>query len=885
MFGAQFTIPFGYASLIWPATGVVLGLYLLYGRSILIGALLSSLLIFHQQSLLTPLPVYTLIILACTTVLQFIISKQLISHFIALPVKIYNPSQILKFLLLSGPIPTFFSATIFTITLSLSLSLNIEVLIYIWAAKWIGDFISIVFITPSMLFIVKNDYAPKTKRPYAVMVTSLLVLSVIFFIFNLNSFNKHQAKKQQFINSTTSFIEQVNVAQSTIKHHLSALDGLFQANNTISREMFRKFTQRIEQSKLKIKAIAWLPLIAKQERELFEQKLIKDNLGKYIKHLTNNGFQASTIKDYYLPILFSEPLEANKSAIGLDVSTHPFVKETVHEAIHNNTYVVTPLLSLVQQQNKYTGIIVYYPVYKENALSELRVVNTTPDLTKLHGLVEVVFELDFLLEDIYQKIKLDNYTYRLNYGENNIVAHPQHKNGMFHHDVDINIFDKKGHISFSSTEKFELTMIDWSGISLILIACSIGIICVMFVFLIVSFNYSLSKKIKERTIELTRTNEELTSANKAKNLFLANISHEYRTPLNAIIGFAEIAQREVNDKIAVDYFNKINHSSSILLGIVNDVLDISKMQAGELNLENRSFNPSIETYSVIEILNEKAKEKSLKISLNLSQNFNCWVAGDALRFKQILINLINNSIKFTNEGEIIITGECNYIHNNAVLTLSIKDSGIGIAKEQQKHIFSSFAQAENSTTRKYGGTGLGLSIVKQLCTLMHGDVSLTSQVGKGCEFTVKLTLEQASEPAKTSTVTQVVLQQTNFDKFNILVVEDNKINQVIVQKQLLSLGAKSDVADDGMQALNYLERQSPDLIFMDLQMPNMDGFTASTLIKKNETLKHIPIVILSASVGKEDKEKAKTLGIEDFINKPFQQADILFVLNKYLSHK
>jgi CheY-like chemotaxis protein len=310
------------------------------------------------------------------------------------------------------------------------------------------------------------------------------------------------------------------------------------------------------------------------------------------------------------------------------------------------------------------------------------------------------------------------------------------------------------------------------------------------------------------------------------------------------------------------------------------------MQAGELNLENRSFSPAIETISVIEMLNEKAVEKSISINKNLSSNFEQWVAGDDFRFKQILINLLNNAIKFTDQGTISIDGSCqNTAQNTRVLTLTIKDTGIGIDEEQQIHIFNAFAQAEVSTTRTYGGTGLGLSIVKQLCALMAGDINLISQSGKGSTFTVMLELPQSEQPIVKNNDRCIASPQPSYEGVNILVVEDNKINQLIAQKQLLSLGVTCDLAGDGQQALTYLESNKPKLILMDLQMPTMDGFTASHFIKQNDKLKDIPIIILSASVGKEDKEKALELGIEDFIHKPFQQADLHYVLNKYLSSK
>jgi signal transduction histidine kinase len=877
-FGSLFTIPFGFASLIWPVSGVMLGLYLLHGRSILIGSLLSSLVNIYQLNSTSSFSIYLIIILSLVSVLQLVISKQLVLRFITLPLKTHIPSEIIKFLILAGPLSAFITSTIVMISLWAWLKVPTEVLYYIWAAKWVGDFIGIIFLTPVILFLGKNAYVRKAKHQTAAILTTLCVLSVISLIYILSSYNKQLEKEQQFINVTQPFIEHVNVIQSSIKHHLTALGGLFQASNNVTRAEFKAFTDTIEQPSIRLRALAWVPLISSGSRKAFELALSELGLESYIKKSTDQGFQRSPNQSQYFPITFIEPLEANKSAVGLDISTHPAVSASANKAISLKKHVITPLLSLVQQKDKFTGVVVYYPVYKK----ELQT-NTV----LLKGLVEAVFELDLLLAGVHQNLDENNFTYQLSYGESNIFA-PENHNPIpfFSYSAEIILFDKTAQLSFSSTKKFEQGLIDWSNLGIMFIVCTIGIICVMFVFFIITFNYSLTKRVAKNTAKLLKSNTELVIANKAKNLFLANISHEYRTPLNAIIGFTEIAQRETNDTNAIDYLSKINHSSNILLNIVNDVLDISKMQAGELNLENRSFNPAIETMSVIEMLNEKAIQKSIAINNNLSSDFEQWVAGDDFRFKQILINLLNNAIKFTDQGTVSVDGSCqNTKQNTRVLTLTVKDTGIGINEEQKIHIFNAFAQAETCTTRTYGGTGLGLSIVKQLCALMAGDISLRSQPGKGSTFTVTLELPQSEQPIVKNNDRCIASPQPSYEGVNILIVEDNKINQLIAQKQLLSLGITCDVVEDGQQALTYLEGKKPKLILMDLQMPTMDGFTASHLIKNNNKLKDIPIIILSASVGKEDKEKAFELGIEDFIHKPFQQADLHYVLNKYLTSK
>jgi len=877
--GTSFTLPFGYVSIIWPASGVILGMYLLFGRSVILGVYLSAIFTMTQDADFDLLPSYSIFLFSIISILQPVFSKFLVVHFCSLPININKPKETLRFLLLTGPLASLASNLIFVACLWFIVDIDVTTLAYIGVVKWIGDIMSLVFFTPIFLFLYKNKFVKKARHTLPSTLTSVFSFLLVSFIFLLVTNDDYEDKKVNFVRTTQPFIEQFNITQTKIKHHLNSLDGLFQASTDVTRDDFNKFTNKIRNTDTKIRALAWLPYVKGEDRKKFESALKKEMSADIpIKTLTDKGLEIAPEQSLYIPIYFVEPLEDNKAAIGLDVSTHPIVSETVIKAISTKNYALSPLTSLAQQPNKLTSMIVYYPIHTKYS----------EDGDDFMGVVEVVFEVDVLLSDIYNQYGVDKFTYQLNYGSDSVYAqNDQSRHSLFNHSVDVDMFDKKGQLSFSSTPGFERSLINWGYLSIMIAGCIIGVICVMFVFFIVTFKSSLTRKVNEGTAELLKKNNELQAANEAKNLFLANISHEYRTPLNAIIGFTEIATRETNDEIAKSYLAKIDGASNILLNIVNDVLDLSKMQAGELKLENISFQPSAVTCSVVEMLNAKAQEKSISLSCDFAPSFDNWVEGDELRFKQIIINLLTNAIKFTDTGGVKVWGECiDNTDGTRTLILKVIDTGIGIKSEDLDRLFTSFAQAEDSTTRKYGGTGLGLSIVKQLSGLMGGDVHLTSNVGQGSEFTVKVTLPKSKaiikpELSKEKPLTVQNIKARNIQNMNVLVVEDNKINQMIVQKQLSSLSVNCDLVDDGQQALDYLQANTPDLILMDLQMPVMDGFTAASKIKQDETLQNIPIVILSASVGKADRDKAAELYIFDFIYKPFKQVDLLRVLNKF----
>lgn len=878
--GTSFTLPFGYVSIIWPASGVMLGLYFLFGRSVLLGIFLSSLFTMTQDSDFDLFPNYLVFVFATISIVQPFLSKLFVLRFCNFPIKINKPKETIKFLILTGPLASLLSNVIFVACLWFTVPIELEALAYIGVVKWIGDTMSIVFFTPIFLFLYNNKFVNKARATLPSMLTSIFCFLLVNFIFLLVTNDDYKDKKVNFVRTTQPFVEQFNITQTKIKHHLKSLDGLFLASDNVTRDDFKNFTNKISNADTKIRGLAWLPYVEGEDRKQFESTLKREMLTDIsIKKLTDKGMVVAPEQSLYIPIYFVEPLELNKAAIGLDISTHPDVSQTLIKAINTKNYSLSPLTSLAQEPGKLTSMIVYYPIYANNSM----------DIEDFMGVVEVIFEMDVLLFDIYSQYGEDRFTYQFKYGEDIIFSpNTENRKSLFTYSVDIEMFDKKGKLSFFSTLDFERDLISWGYLSIMVAGCIIGVICVMFVFFIVSFKSSLTRKVNEGTAELLKKNDELQAANEAKNLFLANISHEYRTPLNAIMGFTEIAKRETNDEVAKDYLSKIDNASNILLNIVNDVLDLSKMQAGEFTLESIAFQPSEVTQSVIEMLSKNANEKSITLTCEFSPSFDLWVNGDELRFKQIIINLINNAIKFTSSGGVKVLGECiDDSEDTLCLILKVIDTGIGIKSEDQERLFTSFAQAESSTTRKYGGTGLGLSIVKQLCTLMDGDIQLNSEVDKGTEFTIKLKLGKSTPIIKKQSQTfpannELDKQNIDFSNMSILLVEDNKVNQIIAQKQLSSLGAKSDLAGDGQEALDYLADNIPDIILMDIQMPNMDGFTASHIIKHDPRLKHIPIIILSASVGKEDRDKASALGIFDFINKPFNQADLLGILTKYM---
>jgi CheY-like chemotaxis protein len=366
------------------------------------------------------------------------------------------------------------------------------------------------------------------------------------------------------------------------------------------------------------------------------------------------------------------------------------------------------------------------------------------------------------------------------------------------------------------------------------------------------------------------------------------MSHELRTPMNGIIGMTALALLKATDPKQIDQLNKVAQASQHLLSIINDILDISKIEAERLILEKAPLKLASVLEYIFNLLGTQIQNKGLKLIISLppelaTQTFQ----GDLCRLEQVLLNLVNNAIKFTVQGSISIAiSQIGESPNSTLLRFEIRDTGIGIAPEDQVRLFNAFEQVDNSTSRKFGGTGLGLAISKRLVRLMGGDIGVNSKAGTGSVFWFTVLLEKivnVEDPIQTQSLEVVEQQLKNLHSNTlILLVEDDLINQEVAKSLLEHVGLKVDLAEDGEQAVEMASRTAYDLILMDVQMPKMNGLEATRAIRVLPGRATIPIISLTANAFDEDRQACLDAGMSDHLGKPFMPEEFYAALLKWL---
>jgi len=401
---------------------------------------------------------------------------------------------------------------------------------------------------------------------------------------------------------------------------------------------------------------------------------------------------------------------------------------------------------------------------------------------------------------------------------------------------------------------------------------------------IIKFLQKQINKAKELEAQLILSKEIAENAALTKSQFLSTMSHEIRTPMNAVIGFTHLLLQLDPRPEQAEYLKLLKFSAENLLVLINDILDFSKIEAGKIEFEEADFHIKDLVGNIRLALLQKANEKNIQLKLLIDQDLPNIVKGDPVRLGQILTNLISNAVKFTEKGKVTITASLQEkLEDYTVVDFEVADTGIGIAADRLEHIFESFTQATAETTRKFGGTGLGLTITKRLLDMMGSEIKVKSELGKGSVFYFSLAIKNSTAQFVGNGLNQLTIIEKSLKGVKILIAEDNQINVILAKQYMKLWDIECDVAENGLIALALVQTNDYDMVLMDLQMPEMDGYQTTSAIRAlpGEKFKNLPIIALTASAMLDIKDKAFIVGMNDYISKPFNPNDLYRKIASY----
>lgn len=872
VFGTLFTIEPGFASAIWPAAGGAIALALCYGRKafipLLIGAFFANLYSAGVNVYdLTLSDVFWNALRSLGAVLQAFVSTFLIRKFCTLPLNIHSAFVLSKALFLIGPLASLTSASIGATTLYLQGIIPLSILDFVWFTWWVGDTVGVLFFFPLLLTVLPSRYHTQIQNKTGVYIIATILFASVCLMFQYSKTVHRNALKLTFSEITERRFSEIQIIKRQIESNLFALAALFRTGIDPTISEFENIAQSLNDGNIPYRAIAWLDVI---ERDNLEQWKYKQKLrginNSELKILGN-----SLDKERVYPISLTAPFKSNNLAIGIDLASHPVAGETVFKAIENKKMIATPPIRLAQQADKISGNVIYYPVFANHS-------------DKLLGLAEVVIEVDKQLEKLLAIDSTSN-SYYFRVVDNQVkeslyissLAQPQNSassNPNFSETYDFEWFGRSWNVYFESSADFESSKKDWLSWLTLVVGLLIAALGMLLTLTITGFNEQLKKQVNEQTKELSLVINKLRKADRVKNDFIANMSHEIRTPLNVILGALQVIG---NSKQSAENQNLIVNALSsgrTLLSIINDILDISKLEAGKVQLELKEVNLANLLRNSINEFESLTMEKGIEIVLSIDKSVEGLWFSDETRIKQVIFNLLSNAIKFTDEGDITISFGLKEDHT---ISLTVTDSGIGMSEEQVSRLFQRFEQADTSTTRRFGGSGLGLTIVKQLVTLMDGSICVQSELGIGTTFDISIPLEKAGSISKVVKANHITKEKLELDNKTVLLAEDNKVNQLVFNAMLAKSGANIIIAETGKEAIALFQTHKPDIIFMDIQMPVMDGEQACKEIRKLD--EHINIIALTANVLETDVKRYLENGFNAHLAKPIELEVLINTVN------
>lgn len=696
-----------------------------------------------------------------------------------------------------------------------------------------------------------------------------------------------------------------------LNSYSQSLDGgaaLFQTAGEVSLDEWRTYVDvlNIEKTLPGINGIGFIEPVSRQTTGHFFESLKK-------RGVRNLQIHPVTDLPEKLPITYIEPIEPNLKAVGLDIAFESNRRQAAYHARDSGKSTITKRIFLVQDQTRSAGFLLLRPTYEQGLP-----LNTTAQRRRaFRGWIYAPFIASRFMQGLTtsQGAQFDFEVFDGKEAEaadrifSSTGAQEANRTPLYSVSQTLRVMEQDWTVVWKSTPEFEASVSTQEPLLILL-----GGLIVTSAFGIMMFFYArrdsyVRNEVETKTQELVAKEREVRraldkaeTATQAKSQFLANMSHEIRTPMNGVIGFTQLLDDGTLNQDQQRYVQMISDSGSAMMSLLNDILDISKVDAGLMVINEAPVDVQHILENCISLVSPNAETKNIQLQLEISKNLPSLVKLDGLRLRQVVLNLLANAVKFTEKGS--VTVEVHYERGRtlpsgtgdpASLSIVVTDTGKGISPDRQRAIFEPFTQEDDSTERKYGGTGLGLTISNQLIQLMGGEITMTSELGEGSAFTISLPAEACSEE-KTRGISAEGLPADDGDageaddKPRILIAEDHDINQMLLGEMLEKLGYAHDVASDGAKALARVrqaaaENRQYDAVLMDIQMPEIDGIKATELIRaEGMDSSQLPIIALTANAYPQDVENCLKAGMQAHLAKPFAIEDLETLLEIWIAN-
>ncbi len=765
--------------------------------------------------------------------------------------------------------------------------------------------------------------APGWRGSLGVLVTLAVGSAVSLLLFWTVLQSERTAESARFNELAQQHIIAVRANLATALDNVDLLVGHFAVSRpgATSRADFRRMVLPPLEAHRFIKAFSWDPRIAREEKDRFERQARLDGQTDFMisERDADGKGRAVADRDEYVPIFYIEPIESNARAVGFDLASDPVRRQTLDGARDSGRPRLTARISLVQETGNQYGVLLLAPVFSGEPASD-----PVSRRQLLTGYISGVFRIGDLIEESNGGMEREDSS-RIMIHLFDMTAPPESRQ-LYPRTPETTPETLTAGMSAVST--FDIAGRTWQLVvtpkaafaggggplnALMTFAASI------LVTIFLSYYKKTGDGIKRSQRQLREVNDRLKtavehaeSASQYKGQFLANMSHEIRTPMNAIIGFTRTLRRNIHDPADADRLGKIDQSAKHLLALINDILDISKIESGKMSIDPEDFRLVNLLSNVTSQVTPLVAKNGLDLRIDVAPDVPDRLFGDAMRLSQCLINYVNNAAKFTRNGSVTIRvrrqlRQPDPADGTILIRFEVEDTGIGMEPEVLDRLFSAFVQADVSTTRRFGGTGLGLAITRQLAELMGGSVGVDSTPGAGSLFWFTAVLRPGEGDADgtrstfVSTPSYVGPNRRSRDAeavapaearlselyahAKILVAEDVPLNREVLQDMLDELGLTADMATDGLAAVEMASATIYDLILMDMQMPVMDGLEATASIRELPGYASVPIVALTANAFQEDRQRCLDAGMNDFLSKPLHPDLLTAALWKWLDRR